>query len=219
MAMSFGVFSREHILTWNHLLSPFSFEAKGKVLELTSRQKANALIPAGIAIGASLVLDRSRTTLFVIAAGTALTTFYAVTGYFKWSLMQPPVLKRPAVDGSEKESEISPKSKGSRPVDKPGTTSSGSSHTLEDFKQKPDWLVPQQSSDSTFQGKATHLRREKERTYFASLWKSLYKGVIASGEHWAKYSDQDEQLKANKLSVEKGAPWEAFARFAQKQMQ
>jgi hypothetical protein len=219
MGTSFEVFARNLTLTWNHLQSPYSLEVKGKRRQLKYERKAAAIacgfISAGLAAGASYVLDRSRMTIFLSAAGTALATFYAITGYFKWRTMQPPV------EGSlvkKTESDISSKST-TVPVRKPGITSPGSSHTFEDFKQKPNWLIPQPTSTSDFLSGAINLHRETERKYFASLWKSMYEGKIAEGEHWLEYSDQDALLRTNKFSVEQGAPWEAFARFAQKYMQ
>src|SRR5579862_2881943 len=227
MATFFEVFVREHILTGSHFRNPYSFEVQGKGRKLMYERKAAAIvcgfISAGLAAGASYVLDRSRTTILLSAAGTALTTFYAVTGYFKWRIMQSPV-ERPLV----KESDISTKSmsrpdrqtgittpKGEAsdssvksttiPVRNPGIEFPGSSHTFEDFKQKPNWLIPQQSSDSTFVDKATNLRREMERKYFASLWKSMYEGFFVAGEHYVEYFDQDAQLRTNKFSVEQGA--------------
>ncbi len=71
MAVSFGVFARQHILTWNHLLSPYSLGFRGRMLELESEMKTDAiggaLILGVVAAGTSLVLNRSRTTLLLIA--------------------------------------------------------------------------------------------------------------------------------------------------------
>lgn len=226
MGTSFEVFARDHILTWNHLQNPYAFVVKGQALKLKPQEissaKVYSLFSAGLATGASYVLDRSRTTIFLIAGSTVLATFYAVTGYFKWCLMQPPVQKKPVPENSDKRSQERGEIKdspSSRPVRQQGFTSPGSTHTFEDFRKKPDWLVPQRTSNSDFLGAATNLHQEKERAYFASLWKSMYEGLVAKGEHWANYSDQDAQLKNNKLSVIQGAPWEDFARFAQKYMQ
>ncbi len=225
MGASFGVFFREHILTWNHLQSPFSFVVRGEAKEIDPyHQVASEFIAAGVATGASYLLESSRTNILLIAGGTALTTFYAVTGYFKWCLMQPPVYRRPVQENSDKRGQERDKtnakdSSSSRPVRQQGFTSPGSSHKFEDFRNKPDWLVPQRTSNSSFLGAAANLRQEKERAYFASLWKSMYEGTIAHGEHWMNYSEQNDLLKNNKLSVIEGAPWEEFARFAQKYMQ
>jgi hypothetical protein len=88
MGVSFGIFAREHILTWNHLWNPYSFAVNDKVLKLKPEVKATVifytLISAGVAAGASLVLNRSRITILVIAGSAALATFYAITGYIKW---------------------------------------------------------------------------------------------------------------------------------------
>ncbi len=210
MAVPFGVFARQYILTWNHLLSPFSFEFRG-ARELNPKQKAraqfHALINAGGAAGISLILNPSRTTLFVIAGGTALVTFYAVTGYFKWCLTQPPALaqRRPPPEVPV-QSELR-------------IASPDSPHTKEDFRQEPDWLYPQPTLDPSPVDAA---RREKERAYFASLWKRMYRGDIAMTDHralyselrniaitdhWALYMEEDRLLKNNTFEVEKGAPW------------
>jgi hypothetical protein len=227
MGMTFGVFAREHILTWHHVQDPYVFALGSRLPALQPEQKTGAivytLISAGVAAGASLVLNRSRTTLLVIAGGTALVTFYAVTGYFKWCLTQPPADRRGLPPGGssrgprdEARAERRSRSLDSSPPSArtTGIASPGSRHTIEDFRQKPDWLVPQ---------KEEGLRPRLERAYFASLWKKIYEGgmsgVAARFSHWTDYSDQDDKLKRNKLSVIEGAPWEAFARFAQKHIQ
>ena len=214
--MSFGVFAREHILTWNHVKSPNSFEVNYRRLKLTDNDKAIAMIFAGLAAGAApLVLNRSRATLILIVVGTSLTTLYAAKGYFKWRLMIEDDQKR-FQEESSRNSQNSPAGS-SRTVDEPGLATPGSTHKIEDFRQKPDWLIPQGNSDPSFLGAATHLRRENERAYFGSLWKKIYEG--ASFSHWFNYSVQDGLLKNNKFAIEKDAPWEDFARFAQKHLQ
>jgi hypothetical protein len=236
MGMPFGVFFREHILTWDHLQSPYSYELGSGLLELKPEQKTGAivfmLLSTGIAAGAFLVLNRSRTTLLLIAGGTALVTFYAVTGYFKWCLTQPPADRRGLPPGgSSREPRHGahadprlPSRSARRPASPPsdrtiGFATPGSPHTKEDFREKPDWLVPQRTSDFSLLGAATSLRRENERKYFASLWKKIYEGSLAAATHWTNYSHLDDKLKSNTFEVEEGAPWEAFARFAQKHIQ
>jgi hypothetical protein len=70
MAMPFEVFAREHLLTWDHLQNPYTIR-RGR--ELKPEQKTNAivitLISAGVAAGASLVLDRSRLLLLWLQEG------------------------------------------------------------------------------------------------------------------------------------------------------
>jgi hypothetical protein len=231
MGMPFGVFAREHILTWHHVQNPYSFALGYGLSALGSEQKTGAivftLISAGVAAGASLVLNRSRTTLLVIAGGTALITFYAVTGYFKWCLTQPPGRRGSPPDGSRGEPRRGKRTESKSPYRPPSSSSArtigfaspGSPHTIEDFRQKPDWLVPQRETGGGIFDAATQFRREKEREYFASLWKKIYEGGTAAASHWMNYSEQDDLLRQNRLSVEGGTPWEAFARFAQKHIQ
>jgi hypothetical protein len=150
----------------------------------------------------------------MVAGGTALVTFYAVTGYFKWCLTQPPADGR---KGPPRETVVERRttSRGSPSTRTTGFATPGSSHTKADFREKPDWLVPQGTSG----GGAASLHRANERAYFASLWKKIYEGRLAAFSHWTYYSEQDEKLKNNELPVTEGAPWEEFARFAQKHIQ
>ncbi len=189
MGMPFGVFAREHLLTWNHVQNPYVFELGSGLPALQPEQKTGAivytLISAGVAAGASLVLNRSRTTLLLIAGGTALATFYAVTGYFKWCLTQPPAdrWRGPPPGGSRSEPRHEARAErrsssrsASSSVPIKGFAVPGSPHTIEDFREKPDWLVPQRTSGGGFVDVTTTLRREGERAYFASLWKKIYEG-------------------------------------------
>ncbi len=220
MAMPFEVFAKQYLLTWDHLQNPYTIRREREIKpEQKTQAVVGTLIAAGVAAGACLVLDRSRTTLLVIAGGTALVTFYAVTGYFKWCLTQPPAdgRKGPPRETVVERRTTSRTSSSTRQV---GFATPGSPHTLEDFRQKPDWLVPQRTSGGSFVESASSLRRENERKYFASLWKKIYEGGLAvSTLHWTDYSHLDEKLRNNTFEVLEGAPWEEFARFAQKHIQ
>lgn len=73
-----------------------------------------------------------------------------------------------------------------------------------------DWLAPDPKDG---------LRPKMQRAYFASLYKSMHGSVADKASHWLDYSDQDDMLKQGSFNILFGAPWEQFAREAQRKLQ